>query len=63
MREAAQLVAHVNVVRRGGVHIALAEDDHADVAVEIDLAGLGADEPAQTCLKAPDCVAGLTADG
>lgn len=48
--EGAKLKTLARGVLGGSVHIRLAEDDHADVGVQIDLSGLGAGKPeSQTC--------------
>ena len=48
-REGAQLVALAGrgAVLCGSVEVTLAEDDHSDVGVEVDLAGFGARKPVE----------------
>ena len=45
MGERPQLIGNTSFVEVGSISITLAEDQHADISVEVDLARLGADEP------------------
>ena len=45
MSEGAQLIRNTGLVEIGSICVTLAEDQHTDISVEVDLARLGTDKP------------------